>query len=95
MSRREHAQGPPVDRSQRREFTQDMHRSSGGYELALSPFILALIGFGLDWWLGTTPILTIMAAVIGLGGAVTKLYYTYNHDMDRHDTDAPWSRGDG
>jgi F0F1-type ATP synthase assembly protein I len=72
-----------------------MRRSSGGYELALSPLVLALVAFVVDRWLGTTPILTIMAAVIGLAGAVVKLYYGYTREMDQHDADAPWSRRDG
>jgi F0F1-type ATP synthase assembly protein I len=72
-----------------------MHRSAGSYELVVSPLILALIGFGLDRWLGTTPVLTILAAVVGLAGAVVKIYYGYAAEMDRHDADAPWSRRDG
>jgi F0F1-type ATP synthase assembly protein I len=72
-----------------------MNRSTGGYELVLSPALLALVGFGLDWWLGTTPILTIMAAVLGLVGAVANIYYRYAHEMDRHDAQGVWSRRNG
>jgi F0F1-type ATP synthase assembly protein I len=81
-----------VERSQRRELTEQMRRSSGSYELVLSPLILALIAYVIDGWLGTTPILTIMAAVIGLVGAVVKLYFGYVHEMDQHDVGAPWAR---
>ena len=62
-----------------------MHRSTGSYELVLSPLVLALLALLVDRWLGTTPILTILAAVIGLTGAVVKLYYGYAHEMDQHD----------
>lgn len=82
-----------MDRSQRRELTHQLNRSTGSYELVLSPLILALIAyFFVDRWLGTTPVVTVLAAVVGLAGAVIKLYYTYGHEMDRHDAGAPWSR---
>lgn len=69
-----------------------MHQSTGGYELVLSPVILALIGFGLDRVFGTFPIITIAFAVLGLVGACIKIYYTYNAEMDEHDKDAPWAK---
>jgi F0F1-type ATP synthase assembly protein I len=81
-----------VERSQRRELTEQMRHSSGSYELVLSPLIFALIAYLIDGWLGTTPILTIMAAVIGLTGAVVKLYLGYGREMDAHDVGAPWAK---
>jgi F0F1-type ATP synthase assembly protein I len=80
-----------VERSQRRELTEQMRHSTGSYELVFAPLILALIAYLIDGWLGTTPILTIMAAVIGLAGAVIKLYYGYAHEMNQHDAGAPWA----
>jgi F0F1-type ATP synthase assembly protein I len=82
-----------VDPSQRRELTQQMNRSSGSYELVLSPLVLAMIAFLVDRWLGTTPILTILAAVIGLAGAVVMIYYRYSREMDQHDAEGPWGPG--
>jgi F0F1-type ATP synthase assembly protein I len=69
-----------------------MRTSSGGFELALSPALLAMIGFGLDRWLGTTPFITIIAAVMGVAGVVTKMYFTYTHEMDEHEARAPWAK---
>jgi F0F1-type ATP synthase assembly protein I len=69
-----------------------MHRTTGGFELVFSPLLLALIGFGLDRMLGTLPVLTIVFAVVGLSGAVVKLYYTYRRDMEEHETNGPWAR---
>ena len=40
--------GQVVNVSQRRELTKEMHRTTGGYELAFSPLLLALVGFGID-----------------------------------------------
>jgi F0F1-type ATP synthase assembly protein I len=84
-----------VDRSQRRELTEQMGRSTGSYELVFSPLLLALIGFVVDGWLGTRPIFTIMAAVFGLAGAVVLIYYRYANEMDQHDEGAPWARPGG
>jgi F0F1-type ATP synthase assembly protein I len=81
-----------VDASQRREFNEQMQRSSGSFELVLSPLLLALIGFGLDRWLGTVPMLTVLFAVVGLAGACVKLYYGYKLEMDHHEAGTPWAK---
>ena len=69
-----------------------MHKSTGAYELVLSPFLLALIGYALDRWLGTVPLLTILFAVVGLVGACIKLYYSYNVEMAEHEKGKPWAK---
>lgn len=78
--------------SQRRELTQQMGRTTGGYELVFSPLLLALIGYGLDRFLGTVPILTITFGVLGLVGAVTKMYFSYRSEMERHEANGPWAK---
>ena len=78
--------------SQRRELTQQMGRTTGGYELVFSPLLLALIGYGLDRLFGTLPILTVVFAVLGLLGAVTKMYYSYRSEMEQHEASGPWAR---
>ncbi|NCY15209.1 MAG: AtpZ/AtpI family protein [Actinobacteria bacterium] len=78
--------------SQKREISEQMGRATGGYELVLSPLLLALIGFGLDRLLGTTPLLTVTLAVIGLAGVVVKLYFQYRAEMDEHAKNGPWAR---
>ena len=78
--------------SQPREITKQMHRTTGGYELVFSPLLLALIGYGLDRLFGTVPILTITFAVLGLVGAVTKLYFGYRAEMEQHEATGPWNR---
>jgi F0F1-type ATP synthase assembly protein I len=69
-----------------------MHRTTGGYELVLSPLLLALIGYGLDRWFGTVPVITVIFAVVGLAGAVIKLYYGYRSEMEAHEANGPWSK---
>ena len=69
-----------------------MHRTTGGFELVFSPLLLALVGYGLDRLLGTLPVLTIVFAVLGLVGAVVKLYFTYRYEMEQHEANGPWAR---
>jgi F0F1-type ATP synthase assembly protein I len=81
-----------VEASQRRELTQQMHQSTGSYELVLSPLILALIGFGLDHLFGTLPWLTIVFGTLGLVGACVKIYIGYVYEMDEHEKGKPWAK---
>lgn len=69
-----------------------MHRTTGGYELAFSPLLLALIGFAIDKVLGTLPLFTIVFAVLGLVGAVTKIYIQYRSEMEYHEANGPWAK---
>ena len=78
--------------SQRREITEQMNRSAGGYELVFSPLILALIGFGIDKLFGTVPVFTVLFAVLGLIGVVVKIYFNYWTEMQEHDAAGPWAR---
>lgn len=79
-----------MDVSQRRELSEQMHRTTGGFELVFSPLLLALVGYGLDRLLGTLPVFTIVFAVVGLAGAVVKLYFTYRYEMQQHESSGPW-----
>jgi F0F1-type ATP synthase assembly protein I len=81
-----------VDVSQRRELSEQVHRTTGGYELVFSPLLLALVGYGLDRLFGTVPVLTIIFAVVGLAGAVAKIYYGYRAEMEQHEANGPWAK---
>jgi F0F1-type ATP synthase assembly protein I len=78
--------------SQQRELSGQMHRTTGGFELVFSPLLLALVGYGLDRLLGTLPLLTIIFGIVGLCGAVAKLYFTYRLEMEQHEASGPWVR---
>jgi len=69
-----------------------MNRSAGGFELVLSPLILALVGFGIDKLFGTVPVFTVLFAVLGLIGVVVKIYYNYRAEMEAHEAEGPWAR---
>jgi F0F1-type ATP synthase assembly protein I len=81
-----------VNVSQGRELTQDIHRSSGSFELVLGPLLMALVGFGLDRWIGLTPLLTVTFAMAGLVGACVNLYYGYRRQMAELEVGKPWAR---
>jgi F0F1-type ATP synthase assembly protein I len=71
-----------LDDSQRRELSNDIfHRSTGSFELVLSPLLLGVLGFWLDHQLGTVPLFTILLALAGIAGAVANVYYGYRHAM--------------
>jgi F0F1-type ATP synthase assembly protein I len=80
-----------VDDGRRGEFSKGLRRSSGSYELVFSSALLALIGFGLDRWLGTGPVLVILFAVAGFAGASIRLYFGYKYEMERQEEGAPWT----
>jgi ATP synthase protein I len=56
-----------------------------GIEL-VGPIVVAfLIGWGLDTWLGTTPVLMIVLTVLGVAGQGTVSYYRYEATMKEHE----------
>jgi F0F1-type ATP synthase assembly protein I len=70
-----------LDLSQRSELTQSVNHSSGSYELVLGAVIFGLIGFMVDRMVDTTPVFTIIFAVVGLAGATASIYFRYTHKM--------------
>ena len=58
-----------------------MWKGHGGFEIALVPCFGGLVGWVLDDMLSITPILTIVLATVGLGGAVANQYYRYVASM--------------
>lgn len=59
-----------------------MWKGHGGFEIALVPCFGGLAGWVLDDLLSITPILTIVLATAGLGGAVANQYYRYVASME-------------
>lgn len=58
-----------------------------GMDMALTMALFVLIGFGLDHWLGTTPILTIAMTLLASVGFFAKYKYQYDAAMDQHEAD--------
>ena len=59
-----------------------MWRGHGGFEIAISPVLLGLIGYVADERFGTTPLFIVVGAILGLVGAIANQYYRYVARMD-------------
>lgn len=73
------------DASQNSELNMTMHdamwRGHGGWEMAMSPALFGLLGWFVDGWLGTTPFVMVIAAIVGFAGSVANQYYRYTDRM--------------
>ena len=65
---------------------------AAAFELAFTPVVVGLMGYGLDRWLGLTPVLTIALLVIALVGMFVRLWYGYDTEMKAHEAAGPWAR---
>jgi F0F1-type ATP synthase assembly protein I len=63
--------------------TDQLHSSSGSYELVLSAALFGVIGLFIDRRLGTTPWFMVVTTVLGFVGATVSIYYRYRHDIHR------------
>ena len=62
------------------------------FELAVTPVIFGLMGYGLDRWLDTMPILTIVFVLLCIVGLSARLWYGYDAQMRVHEANGPWAR---
>ncbi|MCX7621685.1 MAG: AtpZ/AtpI family protein [Acidimicrobiales bacterium] len=76
-----------MDSSQRREMVSGMHRSTGSFELVLTPVLFAFFGLWLDRTVGTVPLFTVAFAVFAIMGVGVKLYYAYDREMAEHEAE--------
>ncbi len=67
--------------AQRSDLTQQMHNSSGSFELVLSGVVLGVIGYFVDGWAGTRPIFMVLFTVLGFAGAAASVYYRYKYEI--------------
>jgi F0F1-type ATP synthase assembly protein I len=90
-----------VDQSQRDGTRGDRRELYNGFsdtfvravELVATPLILGFMGYGLDRWLGTVPLFTLILGLFCLGYLVWKTMRQYDRDMTRQQVGAPWARG--
>ena len=81
------------DRTGRRELYSGYGDTlTRGVEMAITPFLVAAIGYLIDRVAGTVPVFTIVFGVIGLVGVGLHTYYTYEARMRLHDTAGPWAK---
>jgi Flp pilus assembly protein TadB len=62
------------------------------FELVLTPAILGLAGFGLDRWLGLTPLFTIVLTLWALAVVSYMTWFRYEAEMRRMEEGAVWAR---
>jgi Flp pilus assembly protein TadB len=62
------------------------------FELVLTPTIFGLAGFGLDRWLGLTPLFTIVLTVWALIVVSYMTWFRYEAEMRRVEEGAVWAR---
>jgi F0F1-type ATP synthase assembly protein I len=62
------------------------------FELVMTPMLFGLGGYGLDRWLGTSPVFTIVLSLLGIIGISVRMYYDYDARMRVHDAAGPWAR---
>jgi len=77
---------------------QDLYNGFGNglalaFELALTPAIFGLIGYGLDRWLGLLPVLTIAFVLLAVAGLSVRQFAAYTVRMTQHEAEGPWSSG--
>ena len=62
------------------------------FELAMVPFLFGLGGWGLDRWLGTSPVFLIVLTLLAVVGLFARTWIEYEQRMQSHDAAAPWAR---
>lgn len=62
------------------------------FELAVTPAIFGLAGYGLDRWLGIVPVLTIVFALWALIVLLVRMGSHYSAEMRQHEAAGPWAR---
>ena len=61
-------------------------------EIVVTPLLFALLGYGLDGWLGIRPVLAVVLGLFGLVGVALRTYYWYEATMKREEEGKPWTR---
>jgi F0F1-type ATP synthase assembly protein I len=81
-----------ADLSAKRELNRGAGNAmSMAFELAVTPALFAFIGWRLDVWLGTTPLLLLVLFVFTIGYEIWKLFTRYDAMMREHEAQMPGS----
>ncbi len=76
---------------------QETYRGFGdtlavAFELAVTPVVFGLIGYGLDRWLGVVPLFTVVLVVFCIVGLSVRMWFDYDTRMKAHEAAGPWAR---
>lgn len=64
-----------------------------GMEIVLTPLMFGAMGWLLDAWLGTGPVLALLLGTFGVIGIFVKLKLGYDQKMLVEEAGKPWTRG--
>lgn len=64
-----------------------------GMEIVLTPLLFGAMGWLLDTWLGTGPVLALLLGTFGVIGIFVKLKLGYDQKMLVEEDGKPWTRG--
>jgi F0F1-type ATP synthase assembly protein I len=75
---------------------RELNRGAGdalstAFELAVTPALLAVIGWRLDAWLGTSPLLLLVLFLFTIGYEIWKHFARYDARMREHEAQIPGS----
>jgi F0F1-type ATP synthase assembly protein I len=83
----------PADLAARQETYQGFGDTLAvAFELAITPFVFGLIGYGLDRWLGVVPLFTLVLVLFCIAGLSVRVWFDYDTRMKAHEARGPWAR---
>jgi F0F1-type ATP synthase assembly protein I len=62
------------------------------FEFAITPVLFAGLGWLLDQWLGTAPVVTVALAGFGFIGVCLRTAYRYKEKVELDEEGKPWTR---
>jgi F0F1-type ATP synthase assembly protein I len=62
------------------------------FEFVAAALLFAGLGWLLDRWLGTEPVLTVVLALFGFVGVCLRTGYRYKEKVEREEEGKPWTR---
>jgi len=62
------------------------------FELAVTPALFGLMGYGLDRWIGIVPVLTILFVLVAIVGMMLRTWYGYVYRMQQLEQEGPWAK---
>lgn len=80
-------------REQRHLYNGFGNALSRAFELVVTPLLFGLLGWFLDRWLGTSPVLVVVLGAFGFAGVCVRTYFQYVGAMADHDAELPSRRG--
>jgi F0F1-type ATP synthase assembly protein I len=76
---------PPAPRNDNRVNAHTDDKIGKGIDMALVTLAFLAIGYGLDRWLDTKPLFTIVLVVLALVGEFVRFWYDYDARMKVHE----------